>query len=190
MFLIADASPLIAFFNGHEHDLLFSVVRLRANSIHVPDHVDLEIRRNCGKNGMQNYLEALAKDDIQVFEEPRYNGTYSRVLEWTFELLDVDVDEYGSYTKDAGEAFAVAHCRDQIESGASAEILIDDRRGRKWAQDWSIPIRRTLWVFEEAKQLKLITTKQEMVSSYESVAIHTKALYPIGEEPGLLEGLG
>ncbi len=162
MLLIADASPLIAFFNGHEHDLLFSVVRLRGNFIHVPDHVDLEIRRNCGKNGMQNYLEALAKGDIQVFEEPRYNGTYSRVLEWTFELLDVD--EYGSYTKDAGEAFAVAHCRDQIESGAGAEILIDDRRGGVYQGSWTCCLLARGWV-HVPEETEVFTTVQGRGSS-------------------------
>lgn len=187
--LLADASPIIAFCNGRQHDILERVVRPSHDHLEVPFIVNLEVHDNCNRVGAENYLALKARGFIVVYDEPKLYGPDDDVMLHALEFLDLDEGDYRSRMRNGGEAFAVAYACRHAREGVSASILMDDRVGRDWARREGIPVKRSLWVFEEARNLGLLATAHAMTAAYEDVRRHTGALRPISEEPQLVNGL-
>lgn len=187
--LLADASPIIAFCNGGEHRLLANVTRLAVGRIEVPHFVDNEIHQKCNRVGAENYLALKAQGAIHVYDEPMFNGPDEDVLSHVLDLLDLEDGDFHARVKDGGEAFAVAYAARHKRNGTDPRILMDDRQGRDWARFEGVQVHRTIWVFEEAKRRRIVTTAHAMTTSYEAVCRHTRALNDLSNEPQLLSGL-
>lgn len=187
--LLADASPIIAFCNGHQHHLLSKVVRATYASIEVPHLVNTEIHDRCNRSGAENYLTLKAEGLIRVYEEALFYGNDSDVLLHVLDLLDRNDGDFRARMKDGGEAFAVAYAARHRKEGLEPRILMDDRQGREWARREDIPVLRTLWIFEEARRQGFISNSHDMTVAYESVRRFTHALADLSDEPHLLLGL-
>lgn len=187
--LLADASPIIAFCNGNQHTLLAGVVRATYGWIEVPHLVNTEVQDRCSRVGAENYLTMKAQGVIRPNREAVLYGNDDDILLHVLDLLDLEEGDVRARLKDGGEAFAVAYAVRHQKHGAEPCILMDDRKGRDWARRAGIPVLPTLWVFQEAKRRKLITTSAQMRVAYEAVARFTQALRTLAEEPQLLADL-
>ena len=187
--LLADASPIIAFSNGNQRLLLTKVVCATHGCIEVPHFVDSEIHGKCSRVGAENYLTMKSEGVIRVYQEPMFNGPDEDIILAVLDLLDLEDGEFHERVKDGGEAFAVAYATRHKKSGTVPNILMDDRQGREWAEREAIPTLRTLWIFEEAKRQRIITTRDHMIASYNAVRRHTRALRDLSDETHLLQGL-
>ncbi len=175
--LLADASPLIAFCEGGEHQLLMRVVSAAfGGRIFVPHHVDGEILRKVKATGRANYRSMIGAGTVYVYTEATLSGPYFDVFMSAIDLLDVSPAALHDKIKDGGEAFAVAHAQKLKKDGHSPVILMDDRGGRIWAQQGQIEICRTLQIFHLAKDLGLVQSFEEMDTSFRAVKGHTVAL--------------
>ena len=90
-------------------------------------------------------------------------------------------------TKNLGEALTVGHARKFRKANIAAEVLMDDTGGVRWALDYKIPVRDTVWVLSKAIEFGEITTKPQLRSIFTNVSRH--AQLPKLAATGLLDQL-
>lgn len=182
--LIADASPIVGFVAASQHPLLWDVISTTHGHIYVPAHVDGEIARiakKISRKALNNYNWMKNTQQIQVLPVV---AVTSPIASWAATMLDSIPTNFHDRTKDLGEALTVAHARDFRQQGTSADVLIDDSGGTKFAHTYQVQCHTTVWVFDEAVTQQRITTSTHLKDAYQAVARHSKL--PALEDTGLL----
>lgn len=157
--------------------------------IQVPFEVDREVRRKmAGVGESARYRWLISQGHIVVLDEVTIVGKYAAVAAIVTDLLpDWDPVDSDGFDQDLGEASTVGHARVLLDQGIDACAYIDDRKGRSWGAQYDVPMIDTVSLFEDAINLGLITTKQDLTTKYARLARHSRvpALHPT-RLPGLL----
>ena len=127
--VVADTGPLIALAKLQLLSLLTSVF----SYVYVPEQVAFEATRQCERDDAQAILSFISRHGVQL-ENTKNDWVVS---------LRLHLDE--------GEIQAIYHAKE-----LSCGVLMDEKRGRKIASQYDIPVIGVIGILIEAKRLDLI----------------------------------
>ncbi len=188
--LLADAGPIVGFTAGNQHHMLLHVIQRTHGSIQVPHHVDGEITRatrSKSRRAESNYQWMKAQGHVTVLPEQGIGIGDAKVVRIAATLIDQQPASMHSRTRDLGEAFTVAHAAVMAKVGPAPEVLIDDRGGLRFAKQYNLVVRNTVWVFRQAIGFGFITSTAELEKSYDDVSRHSTL--PLLGSTGLVDVL-
>ncbi len=188
--LVADASPIVAFVAADLVDFLLDAVESAYKKpLLLPHQVDVEVGRVLRGIGPKHAARyAWARDSggrLCVLAEQAVGVGDPHVSQLAYALLDTVPGSVNEKTKNAGEAFTVAHAASMRRKDATADVLIDDGDGRRMAKKLNVPCVDTYWVFQTAVDLNLIGSKADLRKKY--AAVSTYLYLNSFESTGLLD---
>ncbi len=127
--VVADTGPLIALAKLQLLSLLTSIF----SYVYVPEQVVFEATRQCERDDAQAILLFISRHSVRL-ENTENNWVVS---------LRLHLDE--------GEIQAIYHAKE-----LSCGVLMDEKRGRKIASQYDIPVIGVIGILIEAKRLDLI----------------------------------
>lgn len=186
--LIADAGPIVAFIASNQWELLLDVVkRTHAQPMLIPHQVDQEIarvlRNKKGAAALGRYVWVKKQSNqVRILPEISVGTGDPTVFTVAAGLLDTLPNSITERTRDAGEAFAVAHAAVMRKSGLSVDVYLDDSGGRSMAAKYQVPCVDTYLVLQYAIDFGLIVSKPELRRIYEALAkhLHMLSIYASG----------